>query len=102
MSFLSDLAGDLKASVTKSATTVYNATLSKAETAVQNLFVTAKVGDVADVAKQTIPTPAAPQFGTPAAPLAPAELTGVAAQPAQVRYILAALGVAALIYFLKD
>lgn len=105
MSFLSDLAADLQASVTKTATTAYQAGLNKAQDAANSLFKKASVGDVADLKKETIPAAAAPQAlvaPLTASPLAPAAISGAVVQPASVRYILAGLAVLAVIYFLKD
>lgn len=105
MSFLSDLAVDLKASVTKTATTAYQASLNKAQDAANSLFQKAAVGPVADLQNQTLPPNAAPQAlvaPLSASPLAPAALSGAVAQPATVRYIVLALAALAIIYFLKD
>lgn len=103
-SFLSTLAGDLKASVSKSATNLYTATLDKAQNAANNLFQKIEVGDVADLKAGTIPASAVPQLVTApvsTSPALPAAVAPEAVKKNHGKYILIVLAIAAAIYFLK-
>lgn len=104
MDFLSQIAADLKATATKTATTLYNNTRDSAVAGGHKLFGAYSGGAAANLEKGTIPVTALPQSAVlSSAPLSPVEIAGAANQPNYSKpLMIAALILAALFLFKRD